>query len=192
MFTIQSLDGKYVNLVPNVYAEKYKISSNNFQEIVNCVQRNINYSKENIRINDVINSIVFYEIERHWYNWLTRKIKFIYVVDMKNFTGKTLDLVIEKFEDAINDYIGRLYNSDNVEFTLIICIDEANDEFMDYINTDLLQEPNRIKLLVGVVLNDSVMYISTQKSIMFKSKYKKLKERMLKIFNLESISKGRT
>lgn len=190
MFSIQFLNGRYIDLKPITIAEKVKIDFNNFQDLVDYISKNINYNKGSIKINDKIQGIVFYEIKRHWYNFFGKEISFIFVVNMKKYDNKTLRLVIKKFEECISDYVGTFATDDYVEFILITCLEESNYEFNNYINKDVVQTNNRIKLPVGIVFNDKLLYIANQKSLLYKSRYKKLRNHVLDIFKITNSKKN--
>ena len=183
MFTIQSLDGKYIDLIPKPIAEKIKIKYNNFQEIILQIDKNCKFEKTSIKINDDMYGIAYYESKRHWYNFFGKELKFIFAVNIKEYSNENLDLIIKKFEESIVDYVGNFTKDDYVEFTLIICMENLNQKFEKYINDDIIQQSTRIKLPVGIVFSDNTMYISTQKSIMFKKRYEKLKNNILDILS---------
>lgn len=183
MFFIQSLDGKYIELIPKPYAEKIKVDFKNFLEVSAQIEKKCQYEKANIKINDEMHGIAYYEVKRHWYNFFGKEIKFIFVVNMKEYNDKNLELIITKFEESIVDYVGNFTKDDYVEFILITCMENSNKKFENYINDDVIQLSTRIKLPVGIVFSDGLMYISTQKAIMFKKRYEKLKNNILDMLN---------
>lgn len=182
MFTIQSLDDKYIDLIPKPVAEKTKIKYNNFQEIINQIDKNCKFEKTSIHINDDINGIAYYESKRHWYNFFGKELKFIFVVNIKEYSDENLELIIKKFENTIVDYVGNFTKDDYVEFTLITCMERSNKKFIKYINDDIIQRSTRIILPVGIVFNENTMYIPTQKTNLFKKRYERLKMNIIDIF----------
>lgn len=184
MFTIQSLDGKYIDLISKPIAEKIKIEYNNFQEIIFQVDKNCKFEKTSIKINDEMYGVAYYESKRHWYNFFGKELKFIFVVNIKEYSNENLNLIIKKFEESIIDYVGNFTKDDYVEFTLITCMDYSNKAFIKYINDDIIQQSTRIRLPVGIVFSENKMFISTQKSPIFKKRYKKLKKYIIDIFNV--------
>jgi len=181
MFFIQSLDGKYIELTPSSFAEKNKIKYKNYEEVISQFSKNINFNKGSIKINDNVYGTIFYNVKRNWYNIFGKELFLIFIVNMKEYDNETLHLIIDKFEENIGDYVGRFTNNDYVEFTLITCLDHLNKDFIKYIDKDVIQDNNRIKLPVGIVFENNTLYIGTQKSPLFKNRYEKLKKYILNI-----------
>ena len=183
-YSIMSLDGKYIEIKEKPLTQHYQIKYNNYNEIIKLYQQNPKYAKYEMRkfkITNNIEGIVYYESKRHWYNVFGKELSFVFIVNMKEFDNNTLELVVDKFDEEIKKHIGKYTNDDYSEFTMIMCLDKANKEFIEYIDSEITQTTNRRILPVGIVFENNTMYIANQHLPIYKNSREKLAKEVIEI-----------
>ena len=181
MHVIAYVGEKYVDFRKVTTALKYQIKIKGYNDISYYLS-NDNYERDNIKINENIYGDIYYKVKKSGFILSSRKVTLIVTINMKTYDAKTKDLIMNKINDWLVDNLGER-NDDYLEVVLVLCLDSINDKFKNYINQDIYQSPEIILLPVGIVLDNSTMYIRVQKEAFLKGRYKKLKKKFIDTIN---------
>lgn len=182
MLIIGDKGSNYINYRKNTNAQKYDININNYHELIKYLNNNSKLNSANFSSLDGNNINIFYKVEKHWYNYFNKNIFIIVTVSMELFDDKIIDTILQEIDEYISKCVEGYSDSDYIEMSLVLCLEKENNEFKKYINRDIIQTPNIIKLPVGIVFTENKIYISNQESSYNKGKYKLLIEKFMKLF----------
>ncbi len=181
LLSIDKIAGKYINLMKKTNSEKYHINVCEYKHFVNYISKNLKFDELDLKVSDDVLGNIFYKVDKHWYNFFGREISIVFIVNMERYIQEKLELALDKLDEKLSQCIKNCGENDYIEMTLILCLQTSNKEFIKYIDKDVFQTSNFIKLPIGVVFDNQSMYISKQESFLGKGKYKKLKEKVLKL-----------
>ena len=176
---ICSMDGKYYDLEKTKKVKSIKINFDNYDEIVSELSNGLDYKKNNIKIDDNINGIIFSDVKKSLI--YGKKMSYIVLVNIEEFSKKTFEQIINATGKWFDENTDDVYYHNYIENTVIMCIEKNNKDFLNFINTGIMQINTFMKLPIGIVLKDKEMYIANNKGSRYKKKYNKMKTRILNI-----------
>lgn len=178
---LQAKGGEYIELRKKTQSLKIKIKKFKYTDVLKTFKENLNYNSEYLKISNELSGYIFYKYSRPYYLYFRKKISLIVLIDMKEFDEANLKLSLNKIDEWIENKYGKYNISDYIELILVTHIENRNNEFFEYINKDILQMPYFIKLPVGIIENEKLMYISKQENIAQVWRYNKLKKTYIKV-----------
>ena len=96
-------------------------------------------------------------------------------------TEEKLDIINEQFGRFLFDYYESERITDRIFYCSIICVDRATPDFYTYVNSNILQDFNLIRLPAGISFGEKTLFIAKQKSEIGIGKYKELRKEFLEI-----------
>lgn len=120
---------------------------------------------------------MFYKIKNYIF---LKRIDFIILIMKDQLEKGDLELFDEKINGLIDKNLNN-FKSNVYSYTPIICVNKNSNIFRKYINTNVIQSFKIFKLPVGILYEDSKIFIAKQKDGPAIAQYKKLKKFFMKL-----------
>lgn len=179
-FSLNFFAGKYIKPDKDIPAEIYELNTTEYENFIKCIDETMDYNKTDLKMLDGIFGHMFYKVQNNKHNM---EISILSFVNIKEYKKKIVENILTEMNKIMIENIGDFGEEDYIDLTLVLCMEKVNSDFLKYINRNLFQTHNFIKLPVGIDMNDSKMYIHNQKKFIGKKKYMQIKDRFLKNMN---------
>lgn len=164
-----------------------KISLPNLENFIDNIKRKL--TEEGYESN-IFNDNKF-DIE-YYYKKEKNKNLLTFIIDIEEMTKEVYKSFKNNYFEELGNYLikQKIINPKQpINLFIYIQVEKKNKEFEDYINTNLLQSTNGLVLATGIIKEDNMIYVLTQKegpaAIAHKSANKKLVKEIESMKNTE-------
>lgn len=180
---ISKIFSEYIDLSKKTVSEKYQVKKYEYNDIIKLLSKNTDFEKSELNISDNTLGTVFNKITSKSNILHGKTMLTILVLNMDEYSQSELKKSLDKLNEKTMDWLDEYEENYCINLPVILCIKNTTKEFMNYIDSDIIQFGNLIKVPIGITADTKTMYIASQKSIECKGRYKKLKENVLEILS---------